>query len=350
MDSTFKYIIINELEKLPFYKVSHNGISHTVKCPYCNDDSRTHGHFCLKIDVDNNDEPILYNCLKCSAGGILTSDVLNDLGLNTSVDIKQALNKSKKRYARKNKLIDVMIEDIIMPPIFQDYITLDKLKYLNDRLGTSYTADIFANKYRAVFKLSDILISNNISYIDNVSPKMLENIDKNYVGFLSLNKNHIIFRKINDSAFGQRYMKVVLNKSNIDQNSFYTIPSRFDIMYTNDISVHISEGIFDIISIHDNLCKNNTTDLFYAVCGFGYLGVIKNIIRMGLTNDIHLNIYADNDKSDDEIIRALKKDQSILPFIKSITLHRNGYIGEKDFGVPANRIKEVKKNISHFIL
>lgn len=345
MDSSFKRYVIAELSKMPFYQASSNGIGHTIKCPYCNDDSPSHGHFCLKIDVDNDDEPILYNCLKCPAGGVLTTDVLNDLGISVNGSIASSIAKLNRRYAKKNKLTDTMMETYTIAPVLDTNLAYEKLDYVNTRLGTSIDIQDLS-KYKLVTSLSEFLTYNEIDYAStNISPNKIRNIDANYVGFLSLNRNHIIFRKIHDNAYGHRYEKVVLRPSNIDPNSYYMIPGGFDILYNTDMHLHIAEGTFDILSIYTNLYNSNPepNNLFYSVCGYGYSGVIKNLIRLGINTDLMLEIYADNDKADNEILRMIKSNPTIRPWIKGITIHRNAYPDMKDFGVPLSNIKESKK-------
>jgi hypothetical protein len=50
---------------------------------------------------------------------------------------------------------------------------------------------------------------------------------------------------------------------------------------------------------------------------------------------MNIHIYTDADVSDKEFIPVVR---SLEPFNFNIYLHRNGYKGEKDFGVPKNHI------------
>lgn len=346
MEASFKQYVISELEKMPYYSVSVNGLQHTIKCPYCNDDSPDHGHFSIKIDVDNDDEPMLYNCLKCPANGMVTKQTLNDIGIYIDPSMSNQMTKINRRYAKKNKLVDMMIEDFNISPVIDKRLTDIKLDYINNRLGTELTYNDL-DKFRIVSQLSEFMVFNEIESIKGLSPALIRFIDYNYVGFLSLNRNNLVFRKIHDNVNGHRYIKVKIHDRNLDPNSYYTIPSPFDLMYTSDMNVHITEGTFDILSVYENVLGGNPgpNNLFYAVCGFSYSTVIKNIIRMGITTDIILHIYADNDKRDSDLMRILQKNQSILPYIKSVYFHRNGYSGKKDFGVKAEYIRDTKKKV-----
>lgn len=351
MNTEFKKFIIEEISNMPFYHVSPNGISHTIKCPYCNDDSPRHGHFCLKIDVDS-DEPILYNCLKCDHGGILNPTVLTDLNIRMPQNLVAQMRKSNKIYAKKNNLTNISIMPFEIPDacnILPIQLAQAKVDYINNRLSTNFTiADM--PSLRIVLSLNDFIAKNNIVEIPDISKKYVNYIDANYVGFLSVNRNCIIFRKLdslNHSKNALRYIKVVIDRKNLDENSFFTVPTSFDIMNPYDVNVHISEGPFDILGVLVNgINAADERNMYFAICGFGYTGVIRNVIKMGICPNINLNIYADNDKSDNEILRQITpKRFGIINYIKSITIIRNNFPGEKDFGVPKDRIKPSYKRI-----
>ena len=354
MNTEFKRYIINEISKMPFYHVSPNGVSHTIKCPYCNDDSPKHGHFGLKIDLESND-PILYHCFKCAAGGIMTPKTLSDINVVLPQDLAAQMYKSNKIYAKKNSLTEVMVMPFEIPTIMQYANPVHvqmKADYIRDRIGLDiHYAD--APNYRIIFSFADFIVANKMENMINISTKYLNFIDSNYVGFLSLNKNCIIFRRVTNKGVvdngkykSLRYIKYVIDEKNIDPDTFYTIPTAFDIMTSTPINVHISEGPFDILSIMTNgVVNTEENNLFFAVCGFGYAGVIKNVIKLG-TCPINLFIYADNDKSDTEIkYQVLSKKVGIYHYINEMTIIRNSYPDEKDFGVPINRIKPSYKKI-----
>lgn len=355
MNTEFKRYIINEISKMPFYHVSPNGVSHTIKCPYCNDDSPKHGHFGLKIDLESND-PILYHCFKCAAGGMVTPKVLNDINVSLPQDLAAQLYKSNKIYARKNNLTEVMIMPFEIPTVMQyaanPACVQMKINYIKDRIGLEVCyAD--APAYRIIYSFTDFIFANKMENMIKISQKYLNFIDANYVGFLSLNKNCIIFRRVTNkgsTANGKysslRYIKFVIDEKNIDPDTFYTIPTAFDIMTKEPINVHISEGPFDILSIMaNNITITESNNLFFAVCGFGYANVIKNVIKLG-TCPINMFIYADNDKSDNEIkYQILSKKLGLYHYINDMTIIRNSYPNEKDFGVPINRIKPSYKKI-----
>ncbi len=358
LDIEFKKFVLDEISRMPFYHVSPNGISHTIKCPYCNDDSPRHGHFALKIDVDSS-EPILYNCLKCSHGGVLSPDVLSDLGIYMPQNLAVQMRKTNKVYARKHNLTDIMMMPFTIPEVCTMLpipLAQAKMDYINNRLGTRLRM-CDAPTYRIVLSIKDFMETNKIEKIDDINPKFMDYIDVNYVGFLSVNKNYMVLRRINDTEYKdsnepkrnkpKRYLKIAIDRNNIDQNNFYTIPTTFDIMGTVPINVHISEGPFDMLSLVANgIINTKDPNMFFAVCGFGYAGVIRNIIKMGVCPNLNVYVYADNDKSDNEIKKSiLNKRAGIVNYLDSFTIVRNSYKEEKDFGVPKERIQPSYKRI-----
>ena len=79
--------------------------------------------------------------------------------------------------------------------------------------------------------------------------------------------------------------------------------------------------------------------LFFASCGYNFGTIIKWLIYMGINTDLYIHLYSDNDKSDKDDIKILNSGINQY-WIDHAYIHRNMYPDEKDFGVPANRIKE----------
>jgi hypothetical protein len=67
---------------------------------------------------------------------------------------------------------------------------------------------------------------------------------------------------------------------------------------------------------------------------------------MGVCPNLNVYVYADNDKSDNEIKKSiLNKNAGIVNYLDSFTIVRNSYKAEKDFGVPKERIQPSYKRI-----
>ena len=107
----------------------------------------------------------------------------------------------------------------------------------------------------------------------------------------------------------------------------------------------MAEGVFDIISIKENIVKSSENDFFYAMCGFGGITILKYLLHHGINTGINLHIYSDNDQDNTNHFKYLYNGSYITEWIDSITMHRNQFRYEKDYGVPLNNIIDGKKII-----
>ena len=73
--------------------------------------------------------------------------------------------------------------------------------------------------------------------------------------------------------------------------------------------------------------------------------VVQYLVYMGIGGNIILHVYCDNDKSDWEEIKVLRRREEMLPWCKEIYFHRNQFENEKDYGVPLDKIIDSKRKI-----
>lgn len=337
--------IIHILEKMPAYSCNSAGTQHVVRCPYCGDSvHQDHGHFAIRIDADD-EEPMLYRCLKCPVSGILTTDVLDELEADYNPQLASELRISNRKIIKKSKFLNNKIQSYIIPVASDRAMNLVKLGYLNDRIGSDWSLEQLPG-IRVIPSIVEFLKVNEIESVPGVDLNYLKVIENNYLGFLSMNQNTIILRRITENPRLNRYLKVTINPKNINANSFYGVPSSIALTYTNDIEVHASEGTFDILSVLYNLNQDRRENQFYyAACGFGYVTILKYLIYNGINTGIHLHIYSDKDKTDTNHLSYLFRKSHIIDWINHITIHRNQMIGEKDYGVPMNRIIDTTRNL-----
>ena len=340
MNQELKSEVIGLLSSLPVYIPNNTGLQHVVRCPFCGDSANLgHAHLSIHIDV-NNPTPMMYRCLRCDSSGILDDTLLEELGLYVDYTLHDELKKYNRKACKYSGISMNKLEKFTIPDYSNSKIILDdKLDYINHRLGT----DIDIVEARGIKLILDFVyflnyndlykeIENRIGY-NNI--QLLQN---NYLGFLSTNNNVIVFRYIKPDSKYKRYYKLKLKLNNYDKRSFYSLPMSMDLMYTNDINIHITEGTFDIISIYKNLIQERDTDIYYASCGFGYLTVLKSLISLGINTGLNVKIYSDKDKSDYNHIDYLFNKSHISPWLDTIQFHRNNFENEKDYGVPKERI------------
>lgn len=343
MDISIKRRVIESLKRMDVYKEYSGGTQHLVKCPYCERHSqKDHGHFSIKIDPDD-ESLMIYNCFKCPASGIVTLDVLDDLNAPYDNTIADDLKSFNKKAVKHNKRFATKEPKLFIPNSNQSKLSDMKLSYINKRLGLNLGYEDVI-KHKIILDIYEFLKINELTELPGISYKYLYFINMNYVGFLSKNNNCITFRNFT-GVDSKRYVKVKINPNLMNNNSFYTIPSSIDLLYTQDIDIHIAEGTFDILSIYHNVHEcNDVNNFYFAACGFGYISILKYLIRVGLNTGITVHIYSDRDKSDNDHMEYLS-NRKISPWIDHIVFHRNQYEGEKDYGVPKERIIDGKYRV-----
>lgn len=307
-------------------------------CKYCLDNSPGHGHLYIKIP-QNKDDAILFYCFKCHASGVLNSKTLLDWGIYdaeiaatldnlSQIRKPSSIGYSKQRYQFVNHVSDVNLANM-------------KLQYINNRLGTNLTFNECLRQ-KIIFNLKDALDYNNITTFTR-SPSIINQLNWSFLGFLSLDNNFVNLRRICDEgivyeSIDKRYITYNINNSQNNNEKFYVLPTSIDLIKLRTVDLHIAEGPFDILSIKYNL-RYNTPGIFAAITGSNYKKLIWTLITTYKIVSFNLHIYPDNDRyGNDDVIDDLA--QLFWPYLGSMTVHRNDFPNEKDFGVPLNRINE----------
>lgn len=336
-NSEFKYELLQRLLELPVAKTV-NSTQLVVRCPFCGDSTRdySHGHFYIKIDPENDDIPIMYNCFRASCGesGIMTSEVLHmldihDLSTNSSLTRynKKAMNKLSKTIGFNTGILNYKVPEVTM-----DSNKIRKKKYIEDRLGITLL-DEDMTRFKIVLSLKDFLISNKI---DTITCKdiIAKQIEQDYVGFLSLKNNFIVFRDIT-GKHKERYIKYTIERDLLNTGSFYTIPTQIDLLAPEKIEIHIAEGTFDILGIYYNIMNcDNTNKIFVSVTGGNYTSPISYFLNLGIVSNVDIHIYSDQGVNIRQYKKQVKNKFGI--WIDNIYVHYNEL--EKDYGVAKDKI------------
>lgn len=320
------------LSTVPDARLVSGGKEIVMKCRFCGDSADpNHKHFYIGLGYDN--KPIMFNCFKCGEAGILTPSVLRDIDL-IDYSIAEQIVQFNKQSSRDNHNYRININTgiyyLINNFIRNSEVSYKKRDYVNSRLGTNLSfKELLDNKI--VLNLRDVLDLNRIKY-DN--SKFINELDQHFVGFISEDNNFVIERNV-DSTTDLRYFKYNIHgKVNTDKR-YYILPCSIDLTDPRPIEVHIAEGPFDILSIKYNVVENDAQNLFIAMGGKAYKNILRHIItHMGLFN-INIHLYVDADVQDYVIWNIVNY---VKPFDMNIYLHRNGYAGEKDYGVPKSHI------------
>ncbi len=320
-------------------KIVSGGKEILKRCHFCGD-SRDSGSAHLYIGMRNN--AIVYNCFKCNSSGFVDARFLRDLGCYDTGLISLCVEQNKNAKGSSNNMSksssytskNIRRVNNLIIPYSNDEYSIKKLGYLSRRIGVDLGLED-AVSLRVVLNLKDFLSANNINNYTR-HPDIVDAFSKFFIGFLTTDGSYVILRRVIDEgkldpSIDKRYINY--NIFNQEGNKYYTIPATIDA--NKRITIRISEGIFDIISVMCNITGRESNTIFCAANGKGYLSMISHLINTYGLVGFDLDVYMDNDvdkREEDKIVGICRV------FANSIKIHHNIYNGEKDFGVPKDRI------------
>lgn len=224
-------------------------------------------------------------------------------------------------------------KEYLIPAIEDNEINRNKLEYMRNRLGIQFTYHSL-EALRIIFKLTDYLSINNVPWNERYK-KCMYFLDLNSIGFVSGTRDTVNLRSIEKNP-KIRYIKYPLYEDGLESEQLYMIPTGADI-FAEDVDLHITEGPFDILGVFFNLMQGCTDNQIYAaVGGSAYARVFKFFLRKGFNTNLNVHIYSDKDKGLPFYDKFIKQ---FRPWVKSIQIYYNMEPGEKDFGVPKDRIQ-----------
>lgn len=307
-----------------------------LRCPYCGHTSSA-GKKHMYIGL-SKDKPYMFNCFKCEAGGLVNRVFLDLLNIHDQELIQYIeLHNKSMRKARGNHY---SANHIRQPQVAYDAFEVnydvypDKVKYINGRLGSNLSVSEMMNM-KIIFDFS-FFKRQIMSYL-GATESDFERIQRDYVGFLSVNNTSLSMRCIREVDSKYRYLICKLDDRDI-YNKAFCIPSF--IPYTSQrIPVYITEGQFDILSVYTNITKGST-GIYFAAAGNKYSAVLRYILSRGIMNmDIHL--YFDNDSAGDIAKRQIEYFiKNNIIFFRGCQVFTHVNKKDKDFGVPLERIDD----------
>lgn len=314
------------------HKVSD--IKYSTRCPLCGDSANPRKmHFGLLIDCEHN-TPILYNCFKCSRGGILNKEVAQALGFISSQEDEIAFKSFARSCSRYDtdyfKTGTTYYFKCELPEPKRD----QKISYVEDRLGLKLS-DSELKQIKVISSLREFLILNKIKTITE-HPNVCRTLDRDYVGFLNTTGTHIYFRDTTGKNKLKWFVYRIFQESFPKQ--FYSTSSSVYVLTTEPITINLSEGVFDCLSVWKNLGHDGENEVNIAAGGKRYVQVLDELINMGFVgSNIHINIFSDDDQTYDTSLKFYRERLKMYKYLYgSITIYYN--ILSKDVGVPANRI------------
>lgn len=332
---------INAIKSIvPTAKVASGGKEVVIRCPFCGDSKNLrHAHFYMSVPQSQEDIS-LYQCKRCPNKGIISDELLRRIGCNDSnimIEITRH-NAEVMSLPKYKSLKKINIYPLRWNLIRKDPNNQIKLDYINRRIGSNFTIFDLA-KVKIILNLYDVI---NINHLELTRHQMVCNdLDKYFMGFISFDNSYCGLRKVTDkelhNAVNKRYINYSLVNKTDDRKNFYVIPTRIDILDPVPVKIHIAEGQFDTLSIYYNLNQCNDYQNIYMACGGkSYSQALEFILTESGIINYEIHFYPDRDVSDNEFYYDVLRKVQLLP--GDIYIHRNAFNGEKDFGVPKERI------------
>ena len=342
----FKELLKEQLHKLfPEAKEDGADANTLINCPLCNMEGKRDTNRHMSICLGDDGKPLFFNCWRNNLHrGLLTSENLEKLA-SASTTIPDAgflelLDEYNHRSGKMNRyrLDSKGRYNISTVRVYNNEINEIKRTYICKRLGLDLSLEELASN-KIIFSIKELLYRNYIRETTR-APQIMELLDKYYVGFLTNTNGSIILRNMVagkiplPESIADRYIKYMIKKG--APSGYYIIPTNCNLY--NHINIHLAEGTFDILSVFYNLRGANRVDNIYgSIGGNSYLNMMEYFLSdLGII-DPTFHIYIDNDIKPHVLPEIERK---IKPLDIEVYIHANSYPGEKDFGVPIQKIQE----------
>lgn len=317
-----------------------------IRCVYCGDSVKNDysAHFYIQAE-----SPYFCYCQRCSVKSAVSVNLLKDFGINNRNLIMETMKMEKDRKftmgISNKKGSSQFVESVLNNDNdfkISDYVGTDlefiKLEYLNNRLGLSLTLEDAKNN-NIILNFKEFMLSNEIKPRTILNMETLKMLQYHSIGFLSQDKNFIVFRSIDTEITNWRYYNYNITGKRENTRKYFTIPSEIDLL-DPDINIVITEGIIDLFSVYYNVyegdykkyLKGNT--VFVATNGIGMNLVINTVSKLGFLSP-NILIYSDSEVK----LKMYKNIKRNSPFLTNsrMTIHYN--LGAEDFGVPKDKIQ-----------
>lgn len=311
-----------------------------VRCVFCGDSIKNTSSAHLSIRIDpNDDQPLVFRCLRCESTGIFSGNTLTMIGMYSGTDSTNLERYNRLACKKHGLFVTKKGLNLKLPELEINDNVLLKHKYIEDRLGTKIDIEEL-HQNKVVYDFLGLLKRNHLKKVYG-SPDHIKALQHDHVGFLSAKNDFINFRDI--SGNHKRYYIYKILRSLDSTGKFYIIPNKINPFDEGIKTINLAEGVFDILGIYYNLLnKYNHNTLYASINGSGYLNVIKYILEQGLLCDVNINIFSDADRAPDYYKNMVK---TLMPFVNDIRLFYNE-IG-KDYGVPVNQVKLKEVDINY---
>ena len=197
------------VRSIPGAKFASGNRTVLFRCPYCGDSQKSmrSAHFYILLNPESPNRLIRYYCQKCHATGIINHNTMMEWGLydsNINVELSE-FNKKVSNDRDNAQFIDRNIYKLDNRFILDNQLSRYKLDYINKRLGTNLDYNEIL-KSKIVLNLGDLLDSNKI-YSYTRDPNILQQLNDNFIGFISRDNAFVNMRNLDISKVHQNIDK-----------------------------------------------------------------------------------------------------------------------------------------------
>jgi hypothetical protein len=293
-----------------------NSSQYRCNCPYCGD-RKKHMYVFIKL---TDDSPVLYNCFKCNASGIMNKTLLEYLGI-------EDINIPKQSFGKHIDMNSTASAKMSMVTVNEKCNIDCVCEYINNKVGHYPTLNELQ-----YFQYVGDPVTYAMEYLGYKNKDT--NIFKNRNWFRLTNGN-IAGRWVNDNN-DLSWLKFKSN--NVKGRGLYTIKLPFDLY--QPINVYITEGIMDVIGLYYNYKKDDNC-IYIATMGKHYENGIKHLVSMGIFGtSVNIKIFKDSDVK----VSDIYIDKYLRKLFNKIDIYQNT-IGH-DYGMLPNEI-DIQKVITN---
>jgi hypothetical protein len=355
MDERVSVIVEAITTSVAVWYVNRHETELAIRCPECGDSIKnpTHAHCNIRL---TDPEAIVWHCVRNDCHGLVDAEFMRRIGVfsekgvlaahRNAMSIRKKIGKAAR--AMTGGRSDKLPSPKLVPASGES--TLQKLKYLNDRLGLKVKPFEAANKLKLVPDLRALFRAN--PWMKPTEEKfMMTRLADDGLGFMSADKTHIIFRDTTNK-WNKRYFNYKIHNLDIPSASkLYFISNKINLL-SPKFTIVAAEGIFDAIAVayhHEPDTFKSDSMLVAGASGKGYPWLIKSIRKMGFL-DLKVKIYSDSDV-DISYYKWLIGDDPLLNS-GNIEIYYNDYKKEdkhkRDFGVPSDHVKIRRASVSKY--
>jgi hypothetical protein len=319
------YIRSRLLETKYSRPVNSGGELAAVRCCFCGDSAKSNTpHFYIGMK-DNG--VLQMDCKKCFTQGNVTPEVMHRLGIY-DITIDEYLKTILKSVYGKSSFVlfgEEQSKRNIYPNIQKDDSA--KIEYIIGRTQIDFTKQDTLNKYKIVLRIKDYLDANNIKY--PLATDKMKYLNDVAIGFLSQDCKSISLRDITVDEGPGRYS--IMHFTDVGRTPYMYIPPCNVDLLTNEPTIALSEGAFDIMCIQKYFYTEDAVNVIFGATGTrkGYKRTLLKLLHHTCFFGGTIVAYIDNEK--DFQIDKYKEEFSL--FLPSFTVKLIVNQTDKDFGV-----------------